>query len=288
MKNQIPFITLNDKNKIPQLGYGVYMIPTDEETEKCVSIALKNGYRHLDTAHIYKNERGVGAAIKKSGIPREEIFITSKLFTSDFGEGITSKAIDMMLKRLDTNYIDLLLIHVPFGDYLNAWKDMEKAVKDGKVKSLGISNFETENIDELYSKANIKPVVNQIELHPYCQHKELRKKLEKLNIKIEGFCPLIHGLTDLFKEDIIVKCAEKYKKTPAQIVLRWHVQSGFIVIPKSVREEKIKENIEIFDFELTNEEFEEINKLDGKVKRIQDFEELKTMVMEEAKKGMFD
>jgi len=288
MKNQIPFITLNDKNKIPQLGYGVYMIPTDEETEKCVSIALKNGYRHLDTAHIYKNERGVGAAIKKSGIPREEIFITSKLFTSDFGEGITSKAIDMMLKRLDTNYIDLLLIHVPFGDYLNAWKDMEKAVKDGKVKSLGISNFETENIDELYSKANIKPVVNQIELHPYCQHKELRKKLEKLNIKIEGFCPLIHGLTDLFKEDIIVKCAEKYKKTPAQIVLRWHVQSGFIVIPKSVREEKIKENIEIFDFELTNEEFEEINKLDGKVKRIQDFVELEKFVNEEGKKEMFD
>ena len=288
MKSQTPLIVLNDENKIPQLGFGVYMIPTDEETEKCVTIALKNGYRHIDTAHIYKNERGVGAAIKKSGIPREEIYITSKLFPTDFGEGVTSKAIDMMLKRLDTNYIDLLLIHVPYGDYLSAWKDMEKAVKDGKVKSLGISNFETENIDELYSKANIKPVVNQIELHPYCQHKELRKKLEKLNIKLEGFCPLIHGLTDLFKEDIIVKCAEKYKKSSAQIVLRWHIQSGFIVIPKSAREEKIKENIEIFDFELTNEEFEEINKLDGKVKRIQDFEELEQFVNEECKKGMID
>ena len=129
MKNQIPLITLNDSNKIPQFGFGVYMIPTDEETEQAVSIALKNGYRHIDTAHIYKNERGVGAAIKKSGIPREEIFITSKLFINDFGEGLTSKCIDMMLKRLDINYIDLLLIHVPYGDYLGAWKDMEKLLK---------------------------------------------------------------------------------------------------------------------------------------------------------------
>ena len=286
--NKPPFITLSDNNKIPQLGYGVYMIETDEETEKCVSYALKVGYRHIDTAHVYRNERGVGAAIKKSGIPREEIFITSKLFTTDFGEGKTSIAIDQMLKRLDTNYIDLLLIHVPYGDYLSAWKEMEKGVKDGKIKSIGISNFETENIDEIYSKATIKPVIDQIELHPYCQHVELRKKLDKLNIKIEGFCPLTHATTDLLKEDFILKCAEKYKKSPAQIVLRWHIQSGFIVIPKSVREEKIKENFEIFDFELSKEDFEEINKLDGKVKRIQDFKELEEFVNQLNKEGMFD
>ena len=268
----VPLITLNNGQKIPQLGFGVYLIPP-EETEKCVLEAIKIGYRHFDTAHMYGNEKAVGAAIKKCGIARNELFITSKLWITEYGEGVTLPAIDKMLKRLDLDYLDLILLHFPYNDYIGAYKDLEKAYEQGKVKSIGISNFENQKLEELCDMAKIKPVLNQVELHPYFQQNELRTRMEKYNTKIEAWAPLGHALTKIFDEELIKKLAEKYKKTPAQIVLRWHIQRGIIIIPKSQKPERMKENFEIFDFEMSNEEIKEIDNLNGKEKRIQDEEE---------------
>ena len=267
--NSVPLITLNNGQKIPQLGFGVYCIPP-AETEQCVLEALKIGYRHIDTAHMYGNEKEVGSAIKKSGIPRNEIFITSKLWVSEYGEGKTLQAIDKMLKRLDLVYIDLILLHFPFNDYMGAYKDLEKAYEQGKVKSLGISNFENQKLEELCDAAKIKPVLNQIELHPYFQQNELRQRMDKYNTKTEAWAPLGHAMTKIFDEEIIKKLSEKYKKSPAQIILRWDIQRGIITIPKSQKKERIKENFEIFDFEMTEDEIKEIDVLNGKQNRIQD------------------
>ena len=268
----VPLITLNNGQKIPQLGFGVYLIPP-EETEKCVLEAIKIGYRHFDTAHMYGNEKAVGAAIKKCGIARNELFITSKLWITEYGEGVTLPAIDKMLKRLDLEYIDLILLHFPYNDYIGAYKDLEKAYEQGKVKSIGISNFEDTKLEELCDIAKIKPVLNQVELHPYFQQNELRTRMDKYNTKIEAWAPLGHALTKIFDEELIKKLAEKYKKTPAQIVLRRHIQRGIIIIPKSQKPERMKENFEIFDFEMSDEEIKEIDNLNGKEKRIQDEEE---------------
>jgi len=267
--NSVPLITLNNGQKIPQLGFGVYCIPP-AETEQCVLEALKIGYRHIDTAHMYGNEKEVGSAIKKSGIPRNEIFITSKLWISEYGEGKTLQAIDKMLKRLDLVYIDLILLHFPFNDYMGAYKDLEKAYEQGKVKSIGISNFENQKLEELCDAAKIKPVLNQIELHPYFQQNELRQRMDKYNTKTEAWAPLGHAMTKIFDEEIIKKLSEKYKKSPAQIILRWDIQRGIITIPKSQKKERIKENFEIFDFEMTEDEIKEIDVLNGKQNRIQD------------------
>ena len=267
--NSVPLITLNNGQKIPQLGFGVYCIPP-AETEQCVLEALKIGYRHIDTAHMYGNEKEVGSAIKKSGIPRNEIFITSKLWVSEYGEGKTLQAIDKMLKRLDLIYIDLILLHFPFNDYMGAYKDLEKAYEQGKVKSIGISNFENQKLEELCDAAKIKPVLNQIELHPYFQQNELRQRMDKSNTKTEAWAPVGHAMTKIFDEEIIKKLSEKYKKSPAQIILRWDIQRGIITIPKSQKKERIKENFEIFDFEMTEDEIKEIDVLNGKQNRIQD------------------
>ena len=264
-----PKIKLYNGNEIPQLGFGVYQIKGDELTEKCVLEALKVGYRHIDTAHYYENERGVGAAIKKSGIPREEIWVTSKVWVTEYGSGKTTAAIDKMLKRLGLEYIDLVLLHFPYKNYLDAYKELEAECEKGRIKNIGISNFEDQKFDDLYSKAKIKPVLNQIELHPYFQQKNIRKKMDECNCKTEGWAPLGHASTNLFNEEVIKKLSEKYKKTTAQIVLRWHIQSGFITIPKSCKPERIKENFEIFDFELTEDEMKSIDNLNGKKGRLQ-------------------
>ena len=269
---KVPMIELNNGKKIPQLGYGVYCI-ANEATEKCVLEALKVGYRHIDTAHVYGNEKEVGSAIKKSGIPREEIFVTSKLWITEYGQGKTLSQIDKMLKRLDLEYIDLLLLHFPFRDYIGAYKDLEKAYEEGKVKSIGISNFENQKLEELCDQAKIKPVLNQVELHPYYQQNDLRKRMEKYNTKIEAWAPLGHAMTNIFKEEVILKLSEKYKKSPAQIILRWDIQKGIITIPKSEKPERIKENFEIFDFELTTDEIKQIDELEGKQNRIQSKDE---------------
>ena len=255
------YITLNDGNKIPQFGLGVYMIRGDEETEKACLKALEIGYRHIDTAHAYQNERGVGSAVKKSGIPREDIWITSKLWPSEYGEGKTMKAISKMLDRLDTPFIDLLLLHQQFGDYVGAWKDMERAVALGFVKSIGISNF-NENLDDFLLHAENKPSIIQVECHPYFAQHDLKKKLAPYGTVVESWYPLGHGDPSLLNEPIFVELGKKYRKTPVQIILRWHVQEGNIVFPKSTNPQHLKDNIDIFDFELTDEEMAKIAKLD--------------------------
>ena len=264
MKNQT-YLTMNSKYKIPQFGLGVYQIPGDAETEKACLEAFKLGYRHIDTAHAYQNERGVGAAVKKCGIPREEIFITSKLWVTDYGEKITPVAIDKMLDRLGLKYIDLLLLHQQVGDYIGAYKAMEKAVEQGKVKSIGISNFD-ENLEDLLNHATIKPAVIQVECHPYWNQEDLRKKLEKYGTLIESWYPIGHGDKGLIGEEIFTKLAKKYNKTNVQIILRWHIQKKNIIFPKSTNPKHIKENADIFDFQLTDEEVKEIDKM-GKKKR---------------------
>ena len=256
------YITLNDGNKIPQFGLGVFQISGDEKTKEACLEAFKLGYRHVDTAHAYQNERGVGQAVKESGLPREEIWITTKLWPSEYGEGKTAKAIDKMLERLQTDHIDLLLLHQQFGDYLGAWKDMEKAVAESKVKSIGLSNFESERLEEVLAAATINPSVLQVECHPYYQQNDLKKRIAPYNTVIESWYPLGHGDAALIEEPVFTKLAEKYGKTNAQIILRWHIQEGTIVFPKSSNPVHIKENIDIFDFELTEEEMNEIRQLD--------------------------
>ena len=264
LSNQ-PFLTLNSKYKIPQYGLGVYQIEGDEATEKACLEAFKIGIRHIDTAHAYENERGVGAAIKKSNIPRDQLFITSKLWVSDYGEGITLKAIDKMLERLGLKYIDLLLLHQQVGEYLAAYKEMEKAVELGKVKSIGISNFD-ERLDEILNNCKIKPAVIQVECHPYWSQEDLRKKVGKYGTIIESWYPIGHGDKTLIDNEVFSKLGKKYNKTNVQIILRWHIQKGNVVFPKNSNPQHIKENSEIFDFNLTNEEMEEINKM-GNTKR---------------------
>ena len=264
MKNQ-PFLTLNSNYLIPQFGLGVYQIEGDEETEKACLAAFEIGIRHIDTAHAYQNERGVGAAIKKCKIPREKIFITSKLWVTDYGKGITLKAIDKMLVRLDIKYLDLLLLHQQVGDYMEAYREMEKAVQQGKVRSIGLSNFD-ERLDEMLKKSSIKPAVLQVECHPYWSQDDLRKKIERYGTIIESWYPIGHGDKSLIDNEIFTKLGKKYNKTNVQIILRWHIQRGNVVFPKSSNPKHIKENFQIFDFELAKEEMDEINKM-GKTKR---------------------
>ena len=263
--SKVPYITLHNGQKIPQIGYG----SPCEDTEHYILEALKIGYRLIDTAHFSENEKEIGSAIRKSGIPREEIFVTSKLWITEYGEGVSLKAIDKMLKRFGLDYIDLVLLHFPFNDYIGAYKDLEKAYEQGKVKNIGISNFENQKLEELCDKAKIKPVINQVEFHPYFQQNELRKRMEKYNTNIEAYAPLGSGRTPILEEKIIKNLADKYKKSSAQIVLRWDIQKGIIIIPSSQNLGRMKENFEIFDFEMTPEEIKEIDSFNGKIPRCQ-------------------
>jgi Aldo/keto reductases, related to diketogulonate reductase len=260
------YIALNDGNKIPQFGLGVYMVQGDELSRKTCLEALAMGYRHIDTAHAYQNERGVGAAVRESGVSRSDIWITSKLWPSEYGEGATMAGIEKMLARLGTDHIDLLLLHQQFGDYLGAWKDMEKAVAQGKVRSIGLSNFESERLEEVLSAATIKPAALQVECHPYYQQDALRKRISAYGAAIESWYPIGHGDSALISEPAFAELAAKYGKTNTQIILRWHIQCGTIVFPKTTSAQHMRENIDIFDFSLTSEEMEKIKKLDKGVR----------------------
>ena len=257
------YVTLNDGNKIPQFGLGVFMVPDGYETENAVTEALKIGIRHIDTAHAYQNERSVGRAVKQSGVPRNEIWITTKLWPSEYGEGKTMTAIDKMLQRLDTEYIDLLLLHQQFGDYLGAWKDMEKAAAQGKVRSIGISNFESERLEEICEAASIKPAVNQVECHPYWQQTDLKRRMAKYGTIVESWYPLGHGAKEMIEEPLFTELGQKYGKSNVQIILRWHIQEGNIVFPKTTNPNHMKDNFDIFDFSLTDGEMDEIRKMEG-------------------------
>lgn len=263
--NGQPYVQLNNGQWMPRFGIGTYNVPGDSVAEDAVAYALKCGYRHIDTAHAYRVERGVGKAVKESGIPRSEIWITSKLWPSEYGEGKTMEAIDKMLERLQTDYIDLLYVHQPMGDYRGAWRDMEKAVKQGKVRSLGISNFDASDslFNDIMEFAEIKPAVMQIECHPYAQRKEWQQKTQQHNIQLECWFPLGGEMSNgaLFKDPTIQKIAKVHGKSPAQIIIRWHIQEGFSVIPGATRHDYIKENISVFDFYLTDEEMAQMRSL---------------------------
>lgn len=253
----IPMIKLNNGLEMPGFGLGTFTASNEACKEACL-VALKAGYRHIDTAHAYGNESGVGAAVKESGIPRKEIWITSKLWPSEYGEGITMEAIDKMLARLQTTYIDLLYVHQPVGDFVGAWKDMEKAVVSGKVRALGISNFDDsdEAFHTIVDSMKIKPVALQIECHPYAQRIDIREKVKPYNIAIECWFPLGGAMSQgaLLKDPVIKIIAAAHHKTPAQIILRWHMQEGLSAIPGATNPDYIKENIEIFDFALNDDE----------------------------------
>lgn len=263
--NGQPYVMLNNGLWMPRFGIGTFNVPGDSVAEDAVAYALKCGYRHIDTAHAYRVERGVGRAIKESGIPREEIWLTSKLWPTEYGEGKTMEAIDRMLERLQTDHIDLLYVHQPMGDYRGAWRDMEKAVKQGKVRSLGISNFDASDslFNDIMEFAEIMPAVMQIELHPYAQRKYWQDMVRKNNIQMECWFPLGGEMSKgaLFKDPVIQAIAKAHGKTPAQIIIRWHIQEGFSVIPGATRHDYIKENISVFDFSLTDEEMAQMRSL---------------------------
>lgn len=261
----IPNVQLNNGILMPRFGLGTFLQPNDSVCYNSVSTALKAGYRHIDTAHAYGDERGVGLAVKESGIPRNEIWITSKLWPSEYGEGKTLAAIDRMLERLNTDYIDLLYVHQPVGDFVGAWKDMEKAVAMGKVRALGISNFDAN--DEVFQKimreSTVKPAVLQIECHPYAQRVEMREKVRPYGIHVTSWFPLGGAMSQgaLLRDPEIMKIAEAHGKTPAQIILRWHIQEGLSAIPGATNPDYINENIGIFDFELTDGEMQTMRSL---------------------------
>ncbi len=255
-------IKLNNGCVIPQFGLGVFMIAGDAATERACSEALKLGYRHIDTAHAYQNERGVGAAVKKSGIPRSEVWITSKLWPSEYAEGAAMAGIDHMLQRLQTDHLDLLLLHQQFGDYLGAWKDMERAVRAGKVRAIGLSNFESDRLETLCLAATVKPAVLQVECHPYYQQQALKARIAPYKMAIESWYPLGHADAALLHEPVLTDLAKRYGKSTAQIILRWHIQAGNIVFPKSANVQHLKDNIDIFDFCLSDADMASIQALD--------------------------
>lgn len=257
-------IKLNDGNEIPAIGFGTFQIPNDGTTYQAVTKALAAGYRHVDTAVAYFNEQEVGRAIKDSGIPREQIWVTSKLWLQDYGYESAKKAIDLSLQKLGLDYIDLYLIHQPYGDVLGAWRAMEAAKKAGKIRSIGVSNMTPKIWQHFVPQFETMPAVNQVEFNPYFQQKELRKILEANNVKLEAWAPLGQGNAKLLNEPVIVKLAEKYQKNAGQIILRFGNQEGIIVFPKSVHDERIKSNLDIFDFTLTEEEMTAIRALDTK------------------------
>lgn len=261
MEVKVPVMKMNDGNTIPQFGFGVYCIEDHDECVKYVLEALKNGYRHIDTAQIYKNEQAVGEAIKKSGIPREEIYITTKVWIDNFGIDETKKSVEDSLKKLDLEYIDLVLLHYNLKDYTSAWKSLETLKEEGKIKSIGISNFEIKDIMKILDICKYKPVVNQIECNPYISQDKLRSFCHENDILVEAWGPLGHGNQKLINNSLIDKLSNKYNKTTVQIILRWHIQKNNIVFPKSIDEKHIKENIDIFDFNISEDDMKLIDNL---------------------------
>lgn len=255
------YITLYNGVKIPILGYGVYQI-TKDECEKCVMDALKVGYRHIDTAQSYFNEEEVGNAIKKSKIPRNEIFLTSKVWIEYYGYDECKQSVLKSLKKLQTDYIDLMLLHQPFGDTYGAWKALVELYNEGKLKAIGVSNFGSDRLVEFACFNDFKPMVNQIETNPLCQQIEARKWLDKYGIAHESWAPLGEGRNGLFENTTLKQIGEKYGKTTAQVMLRWNIQRGVVVIPKSTHIERMQENFDVFDFELDKEDMEKIASLD--------------------------
>jgi diketogulonate reductase-like aldo/keto reductase len=262
------YVTLNNGLKMPQLGFGVWRVPNEQAAE-VVSKAIEVGYRLIDTAAIYGNEEGVGEAIKQSAVPRGELFITTKVWNSDHGYDNTLRAFEVSLKRLGLDYVDLYLIHWPtpkYDQYVETYKALERIYREGRAKAIGVCNFHIEHLERLMKETEVVPVVNQVECHPYLTQVELKKYCKQHNIHVEAWSPLEQG-GEVLKDETIVKIADAHGKTPAQVILRWHLQEGSIVIPKSVTPSRIEENFRVFDFSLTDEEMEAIHRLNKNRRR---------------------
>lgn len=256
------YIKLNNGIEMPMVGFGVFQISDLTECEHAISKALEIGYRLIDTASVYRNEQAVGQAIKRSGIPRNELFITTKTWISEAGYEQTRKAFDASMKRLGLDYLDLYLIHMPFGDYYGSWRAMEELYERGKIRAIGVCNFEPDRLMDLCKNARVIPCINQIEIHPFTQQKKSFNVMNKHGVQAEAWAPFAEGLKGLFHNDVLSNIGHKYGKTVAQVVLKWHIQRGVIVIPKSVHEERIEENFNIWDFSLTAQELELIEQMD--------------------------
>lgn len=255
-------VTLNNGLEMPILGFGVFQVNDLKLCEQSVLDAIDTGYRSIDTAASYMNEQAVGNAIKKSGIAREELFITTKLWVSDAGYENTLKAFERSLNKLQLNYLDLYLIHQPYGDVFGSWRAMQELYNQGKVKAIGVSNFQPDRIIDLITNSGFTPAVNQVETHPFNQQIETQKFLQDNKVQIESWGPFAEGKNNLFSNELLKTIGNKYHKSVAQVVLRWLTQRGVVVIPKSVRKERIEENLNVFDFELTAEEMQTIQVLD--------------------------
>jgi diketogulonate reductase-like aldo/keto reductase len=258
-------VVLNNGVEMPILGFGVFQIADLEECERSVYEAIRAGYRLIDTAAAYQNEEAVGTAIQKSGVPREEIFVTTKLWIQDAGYESTKKAFERSLKRLQLDYLDLYLIHQPYGDVYGSWRAMEELYREGKIRAIGVSNFQPDRLMDLIVYNEVVPAINQIETHPFNQQLETQNFLQENKIQIESWGPFAEGKNNIFENELLLSMAEKYKKTVAQVILRWLTQREVVVIPKSVRKERIVENFSIFDFELSPEDMDAIGTLDRKV-----------------------
>lgn len=254
-------VTLNNGVKMPQLGYGVYQVDP-AEAERCVSDALSVGYRMVDTAQAYGNEEGVGAAIRKSGVPREEVFIVSKIWISDYGYERAKASIDASLERLGTDYIDLMLLHQPFCDYYGAYRALEEAYRAGKLSAIGVSNFQPNHFIDLASNVEVTPAVNQVETHVYCQQIRAGKYMDEFGTKTMSWGPLAEGRNGLFTDKMLTEIGREHGRSAAQVALRYLTQRDVIIIPKSVRRERMAENFSIYDFELTPDEMVRIESLD--------------------------
>ena len=256
------YITLNNGIQMPILGFGVYQINDLKECERIVSTAIQTGYRLIDTAQAYGNEEAVGSAIKNSGISRKEFFVVTKIWISNAGYEKAKASIEESLKKLQTDYIDLLLIHQPFGDYYGTYRAMEEAYKAGKVRAIGVSNFYPDRFIDISHFVEIKPMVNQIETHVFQQQKQARKIMTKYNTQIMSWGPFAEGKNNFFQNEILLEIGKKYNKSAAQIALRFLIQEIVVVIPKSTHKERMEQNFDVFDFELTSEDMEKIRKLD--------------------------
>lgn len=255
-------VTLNNGVDMPILGFGVYQVPDLAECERSVLDAIAVGYRLIDTAAAYSNEEAVGQAIKKSAVPREELFITTKLWIQSDGYEGTKKAFDASMKKLDLDYLDLYLIHQPFGDVYGEWRAMEELYKEGRIRAIGVSNFQPDRLIDLIIHNEIVPAVNQIETHPFHQQIDTHQFLRDNKVQIESWGPFAEGKNDLFQNDLLRSIGEKYSKTVAQVVLRWLTQRGIVAIPKSVRKQRMEENVNSLDFTLSADDMETIKTLD--------------------------
>ena len=263
------FVTLNNGVKMSQIGYGVYQMPP-VETERAVNDALSAGYRLIDTAAAYMNEEGVGAAIKKSGIAREELFVTTKLWVQDHGYDNTLKAIETSMKKLGLDYLDLYLIHKPYGDYYGAWRAMERLYKEGRIKAIGVTSFWNERLADLFNCNEVKPAVNQIETNVWHQQWAAGDFMKKHGIMHEAWAPFAEGNNDVFHNEVLQSIADKHGRTVGQVMLRWLIERGVVVIPKSAHKERMEENIKVFDFALDANDMEKIRTLDTKKSTIYD------------------